>query len=197
MGAEAQDSLELGMQEVILAEYKALRDEQLQRMNNRITLIVASLTVSGALIGVGLERASAPLLLFVPVIASLFGLLHAYHHVAIKELGAYIRDFIERPLIKAYPGYEAWHHVLLPSRVRAQRVAWIWHVPIMLVTLGPSMIALMLPWSFPLDWALAGPLLGIDIFATLGFIFAYSKEVFWPAVEEAGDVERGRKAFQV
>src|SRR3954465_3321262 len=101
MDAGTQDPMAIGLREVMLTEYKALRDEQLQRMNNRITLIVASLTVSGALIGVGLERASAPLLLFVPVTASLFGLLHAYHHVAIKELGAHIRDAIESPLIAA------------------------------------------------------------------------------------------------
>lgn len=186
--AGAQDPMAAGLREVMLAEYKALRDEQLQRMNNRITLVVASLTVSGTLIGVGLERASAPLMLFVPVIASLFGLLHVYHHVAIKEIGAYIRAFIERPLLAVYPEHTAWHHALPPKRERARRIAWIWHLPIMLVTLVPSAIALILPWGFHLDWSLVGPLLFIDVVVTLGFAYAYIREVFRPVEETVGGV---------
>jgi hypothetical protein len=48
---ESQNSLDL---QVLLAEYDALRQEIVQRIGNRAQLLVASLTVSGLIIGVGL-----------------------------------------------------------------------------------------------------------------------------------------------
>ena len=61
---EVQASLDL---QVLLAEYGALRQEIVQRISNRVQLLIASLTVSGLIIGLAVERSSAVLLLVAPL----------------------------------------------------------------------------------------------------------------------------------
>ena len=86
------------MLQFILSEYSSLRDEILRPADHRITLLVASLTISAAVIGIAVERESADLLLVVTVIAVLFGLLVLFQHVIIYIIADYIRDNIEGPL---------------------------------------------------------------------------------------------------
>jgi uncharacterized membrane protein len=73
------------LSEVLLAEYKTLRDEILKKMDHRTSLVVCSVTVSSAVLGFGIERKSAPLLLVSPLVSLLIGILILFHNVQIGE----------------------------------------------------------------------------------------------------------------
>jgi len=170
--------VETDEREILLAEYGSLRDEQLKRMDHRITLIAASLTVTATLVGVGLERESGPLLLITPVVACLFGLLHIYHHVAIREIGYYIQDHLEVPLAEGLglSGWQGWHVCHAPAGSRFRRLLGLWHLPIVCVTLVPSLVALGLSQSFGTAGRIEVPLVIIDaLFITL-YIWLYLYE---------------------
>lgn len=144
-------------------------------MDHRVTLIVASLTITSTLIGVGLERESGVLLLFVPVVAVLFGLLHIYHHVAVREIGQYLRDSLEARLSNGVTDWEGWHVSRMPGRRRFGRLLGIWHLPILLVTVVPSALALALSYSFAGPGA-EGMLVVVDLLAVAGYLGLYVKE---------------------
>jgi hypothetical protein len=153
------DVVEAHIREMMLAEHSTLREEQLRRMDHRITLIVGSLTASAALIGVGLERQSAALLLTAPIIAGLFGLLHIYHHVAIREIGDYIREHLEIPLGDGLQEWQGWHVTHASPTKRFKRLLLVWHVPIMCVTLVPSVVSIGLSFGFDASYGTRVPLL--------------------------------------
>jgi hypothetical protein len=169
--------------EVLLAEHAALRDEILRRSDHRVTILVGSLTVSAALLGVGVERRSAPLLLVLPLIASLFGLLIVYHHVAIRELGRYVANL--EPILAELSGlagrWEGWESSRSHAPDRFRRLRVVWHLPIMLVVLLPGLLALSLPWiALPADergdLRVLLPLAVIDVAALLFFVVTYLRE---------------------
>lgn len=84
--------------EIILAEYKALRDEIIKKMDHRTTFRISALTLTLAAIGVGAERKSDVVLL-VPIVAVLFNFVAIYHSIQIGRAADYIRDKIEPKLI--------------------------------------------------------------------------------------------------
>jgi hypothetical protein len=169
-GASTNDAERL---QIILAEYTALREEILRRMDHRMTTLVTSLTVSGALIAVGVERESAPLLLVVPVVAALFGLLIIYHILTIREIGIYIEAKIERPLRLTYADSMSWHSAQMPPDIRIRRLIGIGYVPVALATLVPSFIGLTLPWSFKGGMALKIALFSVGVLTQSYYVFQY------------------------
>jgi hypothetical protein len=78
---------------VRLAEFQALRAEIERRSNAQQALLALNLTVSGSLAGIvasdGLDQR---LLIVVAFASATFGVLWLDNHLAIKELGIYIRD---------------------------------------------------------------------------------------------------------
>lgn len=153
--------------ELMLAEYKALRDESLKRMDHRITLVVSSLTVSGAILGFGVERNDGTLLLVAPAIAVLFGLLVLYHTRIIAEIAQYVAVYIERPFDERHQGAMGWH---TRPRWRQNRFRGfpLLHLPLMLAVMGPAVAALVLAWQF------AGPISAKVPLAVLdGVLIAY------------------------
>jgi hypothetical protein len=172
--ADGSDPTEV---QILLAEYAALRNEAVKRMEHRITLLVTSLTVSAATIAVGVERRSAGLLLIVPVVAGLFGLLIVYHHMAIKELGIYIRNYIEEPLRESNPRVMNWQSTRLPSSTRAKRIFGIWHLPMVLATLVPSAVGLGLGWSFPGSVYLKLSLSAVGVAVMIYYLLAYTRQL--------------------
>lgn len=95
--------------ELMLTEYKTMHDETLKRMDHRITLITSPLAVNGAILGIGVERQSATLLLITPTISALFGLLVLYHTKMIADIARYILNYIELPLATRYEGSLGWY----------------------------------------------------------------------------------------
>jgi hypothetical protein len=163
-----QHSLQL---QVLLAEYNALRQETVQRISNRAQLLVASLTVSGLIIGLALERNSAPLLLVTPLAACLFGSQVLSETMGVFRIGQYIRDEIEPPLRSVCQDFTGWEGVLRGT------LGILPHLPTILSTLLPSLIAGLLAWSYP------GPLLTrvilsvVDILAVALFLFEYQHQL--------------------
>ena len=168
----AEPVLSDGEREVILAELATLRDEALHRMDHRVTLLTTSLFVTTAMLGVGIERKSAVLLLVVPLIACLFGLLVAYHHRAIREIGAFIREEIDLRLLRAYPGTPQWHPSRSSANRRAAELLFVWHVPIVAATLVPSAAGLGLAYAQPAP-SYAAALATIDVLALAGYLLTY------------------------
>ena len=161
------------MLQFILSEYSSLRDEILRPADHRITLLVASLTISAAVIGIAVERESADLLLVVTVIAVLFGLLVLFQHVIIYIIADYIRDNIEGPLKEAFPGLQGWQSSRAPAPTHARGALSIWHFPMMAVTLVPAVTSLGLSLTFSGRLATRAMLLTIDLTALSYYLVQY------------------------
>jgi ADP-ribose pyrophosphatase YjhB (NUDIX family) len=94
--AERLAPLAAGEREESLTEYKALRDEALERMRLRNVAQLSVLTVAATLVAAGMKGYLSPLALMVyPVIACFLALLWSKNDVRIGEIGEYIRDVIE------------------------------------------------------------------------------------------------------
>ena len=156
--------------EIMLAEYKSLRDETMKRMDHRVTLFVSSLTISGAIAGIGIERRSGTLLLITPVFATLFGLMVLFHTKIIADIARYIVERIEGPLDTAYPDSMGWH--LKPSwkGSKFRGILTTFHVPMMLTVTVPAVVTVVLAWQFGDPPAALIPLTLIDT-ALVGFYF--------------------------
>lgn len=98
-GGPVTDHRDPVAREIILAEYKALRDEIIKKMDHRTTFRISALTLTLAAIGVGVERKSDVVLLLVPIVAVLFNFVAIYHSIQIGRAADYIRDKIEPKLI--------------------------------------------------------------------------------------------------
>ena len=179
--------------QIMLAEYGSLRDEQLKRMDHRVTLIVAPLTISATLLGVGLERKSAALLLVTPVVAVLFGLLQLYHHVAIREIGQYLRDDLEAQMKSAAPGLSGWHTTCQEQRQRFWRLMVVWHLPIMMVTLVPSLLAIGLSFGMSATRPLRWSLLVVSVLLLGVFTIRYLREEMGQHAESDASMHHLRK----
>lgn len=187
MTDEAQPSFSDERRELMMAEYKTLRDETLKRMDHRITLLVSSLTVDGAILGIGVERASGPLLLLTPVIAVLFGFLVMYHTKAISDIARYLMTAIEEPLNERYPGSFGWHTV--PWRTtRFREIFSIFHFPTMLTTVVPAITAMTLAWQFRVDTTVMVLLSVLDAVLMVYYLVAYFRRVAKPLLR-AGDAK--------
>jgi hypothetical protein len=170
-------SVDSGTLTVMLTEYKSLRDEQLKRADHRITLLTTSITVSGALLATGLQLKSAYVLLTLPLVSSLFGLLIIFHHRAIRDIGLYIKNHIESSICRRYPGSIGWETSHAAAGVRFRRILGSWHFPIILLTLVPSVVALIFSWAFKLDRVLALLLTAVDSAMLVFFLYEYMRQL--------------------
>jgi len=163
---------------VTLAEYKSLHDEMLKRMDHRVTLLTSSITVSGALLATGLQLKSAYILLTLPIISSLFGLLIVFHHRIIVDLGLYVKTHIESSLRLRFPGSIGWETFTHPlGPIRFTRLLSSWHFPIALLTLVPSLVALIFSWAFRSQLVLALFLTVIDSIMIVFFMYEYIQQL--------------------
>lgn len=157
------------VRELLLVEYKTLRDEVLKKMDHRTSLLVSSLTVSLLALGVGIERNSAPLLLVVPVICVLFGLLVQFNNKSIYDACDYIATNIEAPLDRAYPGSFRWQLTRKPRTRRMRELMWLQHVPSVLVVFIPSLVAIVIALGSGVSVSIV--LAAVLDIAALGFYF--------------------------
>jgi len=161
------------MLQFMLSEYSSLRDEILRRAGHRITLLVTSLTISSAVIGIAVERESSDLLLVVPVIAVLFGLLILFHHVIIYIIADYIRKNLEASLKEAFPDLKGWQSSRAPAPAHARSALSNWHFPMMAATLVPTLLALGLSLTFPGRVTTTVILLIVDVAALSFYLVQY------------------------
>ncbi|MGW5049889.1 hypothetical protein [Actinokineospora sp. NPDC004072] len=172
---EQPEPLSETRRELVLAEYRALRDESMKRMDHRITLLVSSLTVSGAILGFGVERKDGALLLVAPVMAVLFGLLILYHTAIVAEIAQHVATRIEAPLNALHDGAMGWH--TRPERQRRFRGFSLLHLPIMLTVLAPTAAALVLAWQFGGSLGTKIPLAVLDAALVTYYLFQYTRRI--------------------
>jgi hypothetical protein len=104
-------------------------------------------TTAGALIGLALDtlddskgmNSSSQILLLVPVTACLFGLLTLYQHTLVYDIGDYLK-LIETRINSSYTSAMGWY--TSSDNTRSIPNFFSWHLPIGLITIVPSLIAL-------------------------------------------------------
>jgi hypothetical protein len=164
----------------MLTEYKSLRDECLKRMDHRVTLLVSSITVSSAIVGLGVERNSGTLLLVAPTVAVLFGLLVLYHTKVIADVARYLVAYIELPLDKQYPGTFGWHTRPPWRTTRFREIFTVFHLPIMLTVVVPAGAALVLAWQYEGPVGVKVPLAALDGVLVALYVTQYLRRITQP-----------------
>ena len=136
---------------LVAAEYKALRDEILKRVEFRYQLLNLTLISAGTLLGAGLNTNSAPVLLVYPIVGAFLAAGWAHNGEAITTMVKYVREELE----DAHTGL-GWENYLLkhPDRHFLYRgLGLIYAAGIFLTT---QFIALMLglikATSAPVDY---------------------------------------------
>jgi hypothetical protein len=130
--------------EIVLAEYRALRDEIGRIAGHRAMFRVVAFTLTSVAIGVGVERGSAVLLLLAPIAVLLGGHIVARQGVQIARVTDYIRDFVEPKLDRQATGSIGWHW-FASERLRASR-----HLGDLMIVVVLTGVAVTLGWlAFP------------------------------------------------
>ena len=143
----------------IEVEYKALRDEILKRIEMRQQIISVTLTLAGIFLGVGLTRATVPLIY--PPLAAFLALSWSQNDFRIRATAKYIREELEASVSGL--GYETYVQRARESKkegLGAWRFIVLAHGGIFLITqlMAIGIELVRLPFN-PLQWAL----LGVDI----------------------------------
>jgi len=97
------DSRDEVAREILIAEYKALRDEIIKKMDHRATFRISALTITVAAMAAGVQFENNLLLLLVPIVAVLFSNVAVFYSVQIGRAADYIRDHIEPKLDEQLP----------------------------------------------------------------------------------------------
>jgi hypothetical protein len=138
------DSKSVG-QELLLAEFSALRAEILQRQNMQWNMFALQLTAAGVVFSFALSNPShTGFLLILPVITYALTGRYVGHFISTQKLATYIREVLE---VRAHGQlhWEAWH--------KGQPTATLvltWLNPLFLVFPGVAVIAIL--WVAPYVW---------------------------------------------
>ena len=132
----------------MLAEYRALRDEILKKMDHRTTYRLATLTLSVGATGVGVQLKSPLLLLLVPMITLLLGNLTAFQTIQVSRLSTYVREQIEKPLRNEFPDSMGWHHSNGNRTARLRESLAVSYIPNAAIPIVPSLVAAGLAWTY-------------------------------------------------
>ncbi|WP_439378612.1 hypothetical protein [Amycolatopsis lexingtonensis] len=133
--------------DLLLAEYRALRDEILKKMDHRTSLVVCSVTVSSAVLGFGIDRKSASLLLVAPLVSLLLGILIVFYNMQIGVASEYLRNRYEKPLSRRFQGFTGWHEGMGDPDVRLLQRLVPYHLPLILIATAPLIVAVPLAVS--------------------------------------------------
>jgi hypothetical protein len=128
-----------------IAEYTSLRTEIDSRAKYQQQILALQLTLTGAIFGFALSRASLTgLILIVPASSYLLCGRYVAQRTAIRWISTYIRDVLDRRVVGGF-GWVTWSR----ANPRPNRnVDWL--VPMLLTFPGASLLAL--GWAFPLTF---------------------------------------------
>ncbi|MFE5569417.1 hypothetical protein ACFQ68_30825 [Amycolatopsis japonica] len=149
--------------EVLLAEYRTLREEILKKMDHRTSMVVCSVTVSSAVLGFGIDRQSGPLLLVSPLVSLLLGILIVFHNVQIGECSDHLRKQVEDPLFETFQGFYGWHRGKSDPKYRVKQRIIPYLLPLILIATAPAMVAVPLALANMGSLALSLPVLTVDV----------------------------------
>ena len=78
----------------VLAEYKALRNEIVKRIELRQHIVIAAVTIAGALSGIGVQWNNAMVVMLYPLLGVLLAIAWTHHDMSIGGMGGFIlREF--------------------------------------------------------------------------------------------------------
>lgn len=164
--------------EIVLAEYKAMRDEILKKMDHRTTYRLATLTLSMATMGIGIQLRSALLLLLVPMITILLGNLTIFQTMQISRLATYVREHIEKRLNSQHPGSMGWHlsNEDRPARLRESLI--VSYIPNAAIPLVPSLVSIGLAWTHNGSIWVKVSVMAVDMTLIGYFLVIYAKNKY-------------------
>lgn len=128
-----------------IAEYTSLRGEIDSRAKYQQQILALQLTLTGAIFGFALSRASLTgLILVVPASTYLLCGRYVAQRTAIRWISTYIRDVLDGRVAGGF-GWIAWSRA---NRRPNRNVDWL--IPMLLTFPGASLLALA--WAFPLTF---------------------------------------------
>jgi hypothetical protein len=168
----------------VLEDYKSIRTESQARMGHRITLLTSHMATMGILFGLAFNALNSSshggygdkILLLIPLISCLFGLLTAYHTALIYDMADYLR-LIEIRINEVHSFAMGWHTSSNSSQF--PKIFWMWHLPMMLITLAPAFIAILLfLLNYPKIEASTIVLLMVDFILIIYFLIEYLSKIW-------------------
>ncbi|WP_394613677.1 hypothetical protein JNUCC0626_27655 [Lentzea sp. JNUCC 0626] len=159
--------------DVLLAEYKSLRDEILKKMDHRTSLVVCSVTVSSAVLGFGIDRKSGALLLVSPLVSLLLGTLILFHNVQIAEISRYLRRRFEGPLAERIDGFVGWHVNKREPEYRFARRLLPYQLSLALIAIAPAVVAIPLA-AVNTNWV-TWVVLGVDLALLANYVAQFAR----------------------
>lgn len=91
---------------LLLAEYDALRNEILKRMEIENQLTTFTIIVFGTILGIGYQNKFTSLILLYPLIALFLTISHVQSEYHVRQIALYIKDHIESEVGKVNIGWE-------------------------------------------------------------------------------------------
>lgn len=159
MTDDQQTSSLSGISEItpfLLAEYNALREEILKRIELQYQVLSLTVVVLGTVLGFGLQAHSASIVLLYPILATFLAATWSHNGLDIKEIGTYIREQIESKVTKDNIGWE--HRI----RSRRRRLGGLKFLSARGIFIGTSLLAILV----------AVPLAHFDLIEILLFALA-------------------------
>jgi hypothetical protein len=95
MSSDQPDSKSLASNDLVIAEYTALREELLKLTDMQHQLIAIALVAFGALVGAGVQSTNTSIILTYPILAVFLASCWFNHAYGIDMLGDYIQKHIE------------------------------------------------------------------------------------------------------
>ncbi|UUV35957.1 hypothetical protein NQK81_21795 [Amycolatopsis roodepoortensis] len=145
--------------ELLLAAYRALRDEIVKKMDHRTALVVCSVTVSSAVLGFGIDRKSAPLLLVSPLVSLLLGILILFTNSQIGMASDYLRTRFNDPLLAPRHKQVGWHTSNMRIAYRFGLQTLNFRFPLALIAGSPVVVSVPIALSNVGSWAVTAPIL--------------------------------------
>lgn len=105
--ASAPDDLSDKSSDFLIAEYAALRDEVLKRIDIQHQIISLTLIASGTLVTIGVQ-ASTTVALAYPILGLFLAAAWSLQSTRVRQIGNYIRENIEGTFLD---GDQGWEHV--------------------------------------------------------------------------------------
>src|SRR5262245_27984252 len=158
--------------ELLLAEYRAMREEITKKMDHRTSMVVCSVTVSSAVLGFGIERQSAPLLLVSPIVSLLLGILVMFTNVQIGIASEYLRTRIERPVLSRFNDPVGWHQSMV-AKIRWAQQILPYYLPLTLIAVTPAIVAIPLTLSNFGPVTSTAPVLAVVCLLLILYIFQF------------------------
>ncbi|RSM50851.1 hypothetical protein DMA12_01540 [Amycolatopsis balhimycina DSM 5908] len=144
----AGDSDDAMVRDIVLVEYKALRDEIAKKMDHRVTFRISALTLTLAATAVGVERKSGVLLLLAPIVSIMFSNIATYISSQIDRIVGYLREVVEPKLNHLAPDSACWHTFEGSRSSRFKQTFMPYHIPMLVLVVVPTFVAIGLGWTY-------------------------------------------------